>query len=355
MIRKLDKENGFVSIFNPQTGFYARTGVLDEEGKDTGVDPFMTTFPELIDIGIMGHCQHGLSGLCKTSGVQCYQSGWHKNELNMSLEDYKSLMEQSKGRVFQVALGGRGDPDMHENFIEILRMTRQHNIIPNYTTSGLGMNDEKIMASKKYCGAVAVSWYGKPYTIKTIQDLVNAGVKTNIHFVLSAKSIDAAIDMVENNLFPDGINAVIFLLHKPVGLGTEDMMLKDVGKIKKFMSLITLDHPFKIGFDSCSVPAVINYATGVAPESIDTCEGGRWSAYISADMVIMPCSFDQDHRWSVSLREYTIQGAWESKKFDAFRLGMKESCPSCSVRASCMGGCPIKKNVVLCDRKERSF
>ena len=46
MIKKIDKKNKFVSMFNPDTGFYMRSGVI-ENGKDTGVDPFMTSFPEL--------------------------------------------------------------------------------------------------------------------------------------------------------------------------------------------------------------------------------------------------------------------------------------------------------------------
>ncbi len=37
----VDKENKFVELFDNKTGFYMRTGVLDENGKDTGVDPFM--------------------------------------------------------------------------------------------------------------------------------------------------------------------------------------------------------------------------------------------------------------------------------------------------------------------------
>lgn len=52
MIRKIDKKNRFESVFDPSTGFYMRTGVI-KDGKDTGVDPFMTAFPELLDIGIM--------------------------------------------------------------------------------------------------------------------------------------------------------------------------------------------------------------------------------------------------------------------------------------------------------------
>lgn len=56
MIKKVDRKNRFVAMFNPTTGFYARSGVIDENGHDTGVDPFMTAFPELIDVGVMGHC-----------------------------------------------------------------------------------------------------------------------------------------------------------------------------------------------------------------------------------------------------------------------------------------------------------
>jgi hypothetical protein len=85
MIRKIDKANKFVSIFIPQTGFYMRTGVIDENGNDTGVDPFMTSYPELIDVGVMGHCVHGVSGLCMKSGVQCYQNGLNTKVPNMSL------------------------------------------------------------------------------------------------------------------------------------------------------------------------------------------------------------------------------------------------------------------------------
>ena len=38
--------------------------------------------------------------------------------------------------------------------------------------------------------------------------------------------------------------------------------------------------------------------------SLDTCEEARWSAYISSDMKMMLCSFDnQEMRWAVDLRK----------------------------------------------------
>ena len=50
-----DKKYRFKSAFDTETGAYVRTGVLDEKGKDTGTDPFMASYPHLIDVGIMGH------------------------------------------------------------------------------------------------------------------------------------------------------------------------------------------------------------------------------------------------------------------------------------------------------------
>ena len=71
----VDTKYRFVSAFDTGTGAYVRTGVLDDEGRDTGVDPFMASFPHLIDVGVMGHCLHGRSGLCQLAGIGCYQSG----------------------------------------------------------------------------------------------------------------------------------------------------------------------------------------------------------------------------------------------------------------------------------------
>ena len=220
MITKIDRRNHFVSMFNPKTGFYARSGILDEDGKDTGIDPFMTSYPELIDVGVMGHCVHGSSGLCIKSGVQCYQNGLKTKHPNMTLENFKRIVDECKGKTFQLALGGRGDVDQHENCEEILAYCRENDIVPNFTSSGLGFTDQIVQLCKRYCGAVAISWYRQEHTIRAIQMLLDAGVKTNIHYVLGDNSIDEAIRRLKTNDLPTGINAVIFLLHKPVGLGS---------------------------------------------------------------------------------------------------------------------------------------
>ena len=252
------KEENFMSFFNEKTGAYMRTGIINQ-GKDTGIDPFMSSFPELLDVGIMGHCIHGQTGLCIQAGVECYQNGLYRKEPNMSLEDFRSIVNQCRGETYQIALGGCGDPDQHEYFDEILSLCRSAGIVPNFTTSGLGMTKEKALLCKKYCGAVAVSWYRNPYTLRAIDMLLDAGVKTNIHYVLNTETLEEAVRHLENNDFPERINAVIFLLHKPVGMGTREKVIRYSNRhMDRLLDMVgKASFNWKIGFDSCTVPALI--------------------------------------------------------------------------------------------------
>ena len=351
-----DNKHHFKYAFDTETGAYVRTGVLDDNGRDTGKDPFMASYPHLIDVGIMGHCIHCKTGLCAKAGIGCYQSGMFVEQPNMSLDDFRRIAEQSKGKCNQFALGGRGDPDQHEHFEEILKICRQNNIVPNFTTSGYGMTEEIAKLCKRYCGAVAVSWYRSEYTLKAIQMLLDAGVKTNIHYVLGKNSIDEALERLQKEDFPMGINAVIFLLHKPAGQGTKANMLSASDeRVAKFFAEIDKGHSFKVGMDSCNVPGAINFCKSVLPESLDTCEGGRYSCYIGADMTMVPCSLDQEKRYEVSLREMSVVEAWNSEPFEQFRSKMRGACPECEKRELCMGGCPLMPEIVFCERGKRKI
>lgn len=276
----------------------------------------------------------------------------------MTIEDFRWIAEQCKGRCNQLALGGRGDPDQHEQFEEILKISRENELVPNFTTSGYGLTPELAALCKKYCGAVAVSWYRSGYTLKAIQMLLDAGVKTNIHYVLGKNSIDEAIDRLKNQDFPKDINAVIFLLHKPAGMGTQENVLSaDDPRVRAFFAQVDAPHPFKVGMDSCNVPGAINFCKSIMMESLNTCEGGRFSCYISSDMVIVPCSFDQERRYEVDLKDagMTIEEAWNSQQFEQFRDHMRGACPNCDKKDLCMGGCPLMPEIVFCDSDKRKI
>ena len=351
-----DEKYHFKSAFDTQTGAYVRTGILDENGKDTGIDPFMASFPHLIDVGVMGHCIHGKTGLCAKAGIGCYQSGMLVEQPNMTMEDFRQIAEQCRKRTNQLALGGRGDPDQHEHFEELLKISRENMLVPNFTTSGYGMTPEIATICKQYCGAVAVSWYRSEYTLSAIQMLLDARVKTNIHYVLGQNSIDEAIDRLKKNDFPKGINAVIFLLHKPAGQGTKANMLDAADpRVAAFFAQLDVIHPFKTGMDSCNVPGAIRYCHSVLAQSLDTCEGARYSCYISADLFMTPCSFDQEKRYYVTLKDKTIEEAWNSQPFEAFRDHLRNACPHCDQRELCMGGCPLMPEIVVCDSVNRQI
>ena len=376
-----DPEYHFREFFDKETGLWI-TGDCED-----GTTPFRRSFPSLLDIGIMGHCPNGKAGICAKAGIQCYQNAPNSTRDNMKLEDFKTIIDQCKGKTFQVALGGAGDPNLHENFKEIVEYCRNNGIIPNYTTSGFNLTDKQVEISKQ-CGAVAVSQYSRleigqmpsyqiledgsriptemmqvfsetnPQTNIAIQKFLDAGITTNIHYVLGKNTIKEAIIRLKNNLFPEGINAIVFLLHKPVGLGQESNMLHyDDPEVKEFFELIDNEKfPFKIGFDACSVPGIINFTKNIDSRSTETCEGSRTSAYIDAQMNMMPCSFgNQDKSYYVSLYDNTIKEAWESEVFNNFRNHLFKACPNCKNRVNCYGGCPIISNIVLCNRQERKY
>lgn len=276
-------------------------------------------------------------------------------DINIDSDDH--LFVTSHGIItHNCAVGGSGDPDTHEEFQKIMELSRQYEIVPNFTTSGIVFTDEKAKICKDYAGAVAVSEHHADYTKKAIDMLVNAGVKTNVHYVLNNQNIDDAINKLETGYY-NGLNAVVFLLYKPIGLGVAEKVLKPTDKrLENFFDAV--DHnkcTHKIGFDSCTCAGIVNHSHNVNMDSIDFCEAARYSAYIDADMNMMPCSFgNQDPKYFVSLRNHTIEEAWNSKVFCDFRNYMQYACPNCKNRHQCAGGCPICKDIVLCNREERT-
>ena len=324
------KNDDYEMMYNSSTGFEVLRGI---NGKE---DPFSLELPSLLDIGVMGTCIHKCSF--------CYQG--HDNKPNMSLDNFKSIIDQTKYHIHQVALGGRGDPNKHENFKEIVEYCRKNDIVPSYTTSGINLTDDEIEISKM-CGAVAVSDYRQDYTYRAIKKLQEAGIKTNIHIIFSKQSYSHCLKILEGNnpwvyyikntiqkrnINIPKINAIIFLLFKPQGSGKNlhDMIPED-WQLKKFSEMIFNNKAkCKVGMDSCLVNHTVNHVTLNESQmmSIDTCEGARMSAYISPDMKFMPCSFADHNKWGIGIKN-NLKDVWDnSSQFKTFRdiLKQKRNC-----------------------------
>lgn len=350
MIFYRDEKYKFNEIFNEKNGFLIRTNILDCNQKETSNIANIRSFPELMDIGIMGKC-HVYKQYCKKFGIDCYQV---RDCPNMPIELYKKIIMQCKGKVFQVALGGKGDPNKHEDFEEILKITRENNIVPNLTTTGISITSKEIKLIKKYVGAVAVSLYSKLTNdleedniecINAINRMIDNNIITNIHYVVNSDTIDDAIKRLKYYKFPKGINAVIFLLYKR----RNETIYLDKNKIIQFFDLINKNmYSFKIGFDTCFSPLISKYLVKAEKSSIEECEAGRFSCYISANGILYPCSFVQDNNFGIDIKEVDILDAWNSRKMNDFRKINNNECMDCKRRKSCSYGCNFDLNQYIC-------
>ncbi len=303
--------------------------------------------PELLDISITNYCEKECSFCYRNSNI---------NGRHIDLKDYENILMQLKDtHTYQIALGG-GNPNQHPDFVEILEMTRLgYGIVPSYTTNGMGLTDDIIEASLKFCGAVAVSYYEpKEIFVNALKKLINAGIKTNIHYLLTPESIDEAIKLLINPPeYLNNINSIIFLNYKPVGNNkTDKLLLKKSNRVSDLFNAVR-NHDlrkFKIGFDSCSISGIVEHLN-FNSKFIESCESGRFSAFISEDMKLYPCSFMEPNKNGINLKNTSLIEGWKhNEMFLNIRSKIKDNrCNSkCQYYEFCSGGCPIYNNINLC-------
>jgi radical SAM additional 4Fe4S-binding domain len=331
-------ESAYFLCFDRDEGKFIRQGYNETE-------PFYNLQgPELLDISITNYCDKGCSF--------CYRKS-NSNGDFITIEDYEFIMQQAeKIGVLQVALGG-GNPNQHPNFVNILEITRKYGIIPSYTTNGYGMTDDIYFATQKYCGAVAVSWY-KPYfqAEKVIEKCNENGIKINIHFLLNRDTVDEAIDLLTKRKdILNRINAIIFLNYKPIHTSKEQI-LSESTNLHSFLQTALKVRECKIGFDSCMISYLAKFKNSLNIETVDYCEAARFSAYISENLLLYPCSFFNDTNiQGINLKNTSLQNGWQNG--DEFvRLRRKlltpseqeypiYKCRSCDSYQFCHGGCQI--------------
>jgi hypothetical protein len=312
-------------LFNTKSGHEVLTGI------NGNPDPFVLEMPSMIDCGVMGHCKNK----CQV----CYQG--HISEPNMSLKDFKRLIDEVKDHTNQIALGGRGDPNHHENFKEIIEYARKNDVVPNYTTSGIALTSDQVEISK-LCGAVAVSDYNAEFTDKALRMFMDAKIKTNIHTIFSSLSSYYCGKILDGNDVWDGkvdldrLNAVIFLLFKACGNGRfHPDLIPESEHVSSFSKkLKTTKTKFKIGFDSCMINLISKYHEFEKEQKLglDFCESSRMSVYISPNMKLVPCSFANHELFGVDLNKLSVYDAWnKSSEFQVFRSFLEKEPTKCPV------------------------
>ena len=337
IVRRHSKSYNFVG--DPTTGMTFRWGTTLEG------NPYYAPWPELADISISNHCSKNCTF--------CYRDSKQDNSF-ISIDDYIFILESLKhpkwGNVFQVAIGG-GEPLEHPNFIEIIESTIEYGIVPNFTTNGNLLNDRLIQSFKGKIGAVAISESSSEEIIKQKHKiLTESKIKTNIHFVLSLKTLDTAIRILrgEYNKYVNGVNGIVFLTYKPTGRAQKDNCLRLDDSLKEFIRLVDNNNcSTRIGFDACFVPLLL-HLTKTDIRFIDPCECSYFSVYIDEKLNIKPCSFVNDENLTFNLRDYSMEIIWQNK-FERYRESNNNSCRnSCKNKEFCRGKCNFFEEINLC-------
>jgi len=318
------KTDRYEVYYNSEIGLQVLRGINGLE------DPIVLDYPILLDIGIMGHC--------KNKCAICYQG--NETEKHMSLKNFKLIMDQIKYRVNEAVLGGRGDPNHHPQFKEIVEYAIKRDVVPTYTTSGFNLTDEQIEISKM-CGTVAVSDYGQDYTYTAIKRFQEANIKTSIHLVFTSASYEKCILILHGHnpwkrkINLDKINAVVFLLFKPVGNAKHLYSLQPKPYHISVFSELILERKglTKIGIDACLVNHIKKIPKYMEP-LLQTCNVAKESAYISPSLIMTPCSFIHSKSPSYKItRTKTIEKIWNtSNLFKSFRRKLKKQPNVCPIQ-----------------------
>lgn len=336
----LHKNQHYRVLFNSKTGAFVRM-----EDKEFAEPFWCEKGPELIDLSITNYCTRE----CEF----CYRQSNHQGK-HLSFMNIQRIVKQAKEvGVLQIALGG-GNPNQHPRFVEILRLIRESGIVPSYTTNGFGLTDKILHATSIYCGAMAVSFY-PPYDVeyysKLFKKITNYGIRLNLHVILKQDTIGMMTKWLsEAPEFFKYLNAIIFLNYKPIG-GSKSYMVKDSNMLKAFFEAADKCKSVKIGFDSCSMSGIVRWMKNVKPEYLESCEAARFSAFISEDLKMYPCSFMVGTELYGDLQSQSIKDIWfASRAFQNFRNRIySHQCNGCKFDEICKGGCLFLKEINMCE------
>lgn len=338
LIVKEHPKQHYRTLFHQGTGFFVRK---EDEGFP---EPFWSEdSPELLDVSITNYCENGCSFCYRQSSVD----GRH-----MSMQDMHKIINQaSEAGVMQMAIGG-GNPNQHPQFIEILKCVRENGIVPTYTSNGNGLTDEILEATRKYCGAMAVSAYPPYERYEELTERIRSfGIKVNLHVILKGDTIDVLIRwMKEPPRWFDNINAVIVLNYKPIGNYAHDLVI-DKEKIAVFYESVSKCDTVKVGFDSCCMPGIVTWMN-VNPSLVESCEAARFSAFISEDLKMYPCSFMANTNMFGDLKKDSLIDIWRKNiHFVNHRSRiLNNGCMGCGCKYQdlCKGGCVFLPEINQC-------
>ena len=385
--------------WNPTTGMTVRGNRSD------GTRPEMSSKgPELADIHITDYCPMTCD--------YCYRESDPSKSTHMSVQNFATILEDMSPWVLQIAIGG-GSPQHHPQFIELLRTAHEKGIVPSYTSNGLDMTPEILEASKRYCGAVAISMHNETLAIQKVREMLEYGIPTGIHVILSRDKIDHwAVELAKANRGegllgsePD-LYSCIFLMQKPIGRASWEQHPTIDQKLEFMQALQQYKGKVAVGIDSCAsssfvsrfpvnaraasalkieraITDMIDHAHGMQEANdprlkvafamvedyahlyaaqgahssevpvpmLGPCDSGCFSVFVDEHLKVSPCSFNKQDIYS--LEDQSFREIWD-RRFETYREQVFGTCPDCESRTICRS-CQVIPRINPCKRETRTI
>lgn len=323
------KSKNYNFLFNKKTGFFARWGKTRDDDPD--YSPFGC---ELLDLEIS---VNGCLNKCR----ECYKNNTDASPTNMSFETFKNIVDKvAKNKILsQIAFGITGVKTNPE-FIKMMEYSRSIGVIPNFTLTGIDLDDEMAQKCAKLVGAVAISVNknDKNVCYDTIKKFTDLGLtQVNMHCVASEESLSFVYEVLDDIMHDERLkklNCIVFLGIKPKGRAKGKFHSLDVKNFKKLIKFC-FDFNMRFGMDSCSCSKyeiAINDMEGLTEDQKkqfiqmgESCESfGLFSSYINVAGSYFPCSFSEgEEGWEEGIDvlncEDFVKDVWFSEKLNKWR------------------------------------
>lgn len=202
-------------------------------------------FPEFYDLSPGNKC----SGGCTYCYAGALKNGVHYRNLAQKVNDFFGRMTLNQ-RPFQVAIGGEQEPLENPEFWDMCRALRELQIVPNYTTNGMFVNDKNIELTKTISGGVAVTLHPhlEKFWRRALARFAEAKVKLNVHTIISDKqSIDDTARLYAEYVESGMVDYFVLLPYMPYGHAVNEPKSIDYDYFYKWLSDIYKDGKVAFG------------------------------------------------------------------------------------------------------------
>jgi radical SAM protein with 4Fe4S-binding SPASM domain len=344
----IERPHALVSV---NRAWARRLGVTDSP-RWQGDDPGHLSAPTEVHLVVSKRCSAG----CTSCYVDATPTG-PALELAQAKEAIDRLAALG---VFHVALGG-GEAMELDYLFELAHYARSKGLVPNLTTSGLGLTAAQAQACVVF-GQINVSvdgvgeayqrargFDGFPHAVKALTLLRAACRRVGINFVVSRTSFDALPDVVAlaRSLKLDEVELLRF---KPAGRGVatfakEDLTDEQARAMFPLVRKLTFRHRIRLKLDCSFAPMVFWHKPSLALArffGVVGCEGGNVLASVMPDGSLTGCSFGGPVEASI-FDEAGVRAAVDHgfQAFRSYASRAPEPCRSCEYLPLCNGGCRV--------------